>query len=105
MLELIELTKVYPGTKGPVVALHRVSLTVDGGDVFGVIGRSGAGKSTLIRCINLLERPTSGQVKVDGHDLGALDDRALNEARREIGMVFQHFNLLSSRTARDNVGL
>jgi D-methionine transport system ATP-binding protein len=104
MLDLIDLTKVY-GPGAPVVALDKVTLTVERGDIFGVIGRSGAGKSTLIRCINLLERPTSGSVRVDGQDLSALDDRALNLARRDIGMVFQHFNLLSSRTARDNVAL
>ncbi|MCW5748790.1 MAG: methionine ABC transporter ATP-binding protein [Alphaproteobacteria bacterium] len=105
MLELVELTKVYPGATAPVVALDRVSLTVGRGEIFGVIGRSGAGKSTLIRCINLLERPTSGTVRVDGQDLASLDTRALNAARRDIGMVFQHFNLLSSRTAFDNVAL
>ncbi|TXL72031.1 methionine ABC transporter ATP-binding protein [Vineibacter terrae] len=105
MLELVELTKIYPGAKDPVVALDKVSLTVGRGEIFGVIGRSGAGKSTLIRCINLLERPTSGTVSVDGHDLSSLGDQALNRARREIGMVFQHFNLLSSRTAFDNVAL
>lgn len=105
MLDLVDLTKTYPGAKTPVVALDKVNLTVGRGEIFGVIGRSGAGKSTLIRCINLLERPTSGMVRVDGHDLSSLDDRALNLARRDIGMVFQHFNLLSSRTAADNVAL
>ncbi len=105
MLDLVELTKIYPGAAAPVVALDKVSLTVGRGEIFGVIGRSGAGKSTLIRCINLLERPTSGTVRVDGHDLSSLGDRELNQARRDIGMVFQHFNLLSSRTAFDNVAL
>ena len=86
-------------------ALDGVSLDVAEGEIHGVIGRSGAGKSTLIRCVNLLERPDSGQVLVGGQDMLALDGRALAEARRGIGMVFQHFNLLSARTVADNVAL
>src|SRR5262245_29632330 len=105
MLDLVDLTKIYPGQSAPVVALDKVSLTVQRGEIFGIIGRSGAGKSTLIRCINLLERPTSGTVRVDGLDLSALGDHELNQARRDIGMVFRHFNLLSSRTASDNIAL
>jgi D-methionine transport system ATP-binding protein len=82
-----------------------VSLSIAAGEIFGIIGRSGAGKSTLVRAINLLNRPTSGRVIVAGQDLTALDKGALREARREIGMIFQHFNLLSSRTVYDNVAL
>jgi len=86
-----------------VHALRDVSLHVPQGKIFGVIGASGAGKSTLIRCVNLLERPTEGQVIVDGQDLTALPERELTQARRQIGMIFQHFNLLSSRTVFANI--
>jgi D-methionine transport system ATP-binding protein len=105
MLELIDLTKTYDTAAGPVPALDRIDLEIGAGEIFGIIGRSGAGKTTLIRCINLLERPTSGVVRVGGRDLSRLGDQALNAARREIGMVFQHFNLLASRTVFDNVAL
>lgn len=87
------------------IAVKPTDLTVAKGEIFGVIGASGAGKSTLIRCINLLERPTTGQVFVDGVDLMSLDNTALIKARRNIGMIFQQFNLLSSRTVFDNVAL
>src|SRR5438128_460874 len=99
------LTKVYRANRSrgrEVIALDGVDLHVREGEVYGVIGQSGAGKSSLIRCVNLLERPTSGTVTVDGQDLTALAGRgpragkALREARSRIGMVFQHFNLLSS---------
>jgi D-methionine transport system ATP-binding protein len=116
------LTKVYhphgsrggaPGTRTPqeIVALDGVDLHVREGEVYGVIGQSGAGKSSLIRCVNLLERPTSGTVTVDGRDLtalagrGARAGRELRRARSRIGMVFLHFNLLSSRTVQANVEL
>jgi D-methionine transport system ATP-binding protein len=105
------LTKVYRSRDRETVALDGVDLHVREGEVYGVVGRSGAGKSTLIRCVNLLERPTSGTVEVAGRDLTALAGRsdragaALRAARTGIGMVFQHFNLLSSRTVRDNVEL
>ena len=105
MIELAGLHKTYRGTDGGVEALRGVDLTVASGEVYGVIGRSGAGKSTLLRCINLLERPTSGTVTVDGIDLTALDPGALRNVRRRIGMVFQHFAVLSSRTVRDNIAL
>ncbi|HET8726483.1 MAG TPA: methionine ABC transporter ATP-binding protein [Alphaproteobacteria bacterium] len=90
---------------GSVQALDGVDLEIRRGEIFGVIGRSGAGKSTLIRLVNLLERPSEGRVVVDGRDMTALDERALRGARREIGMIFQHFNLLSSRTVLENVAL
>lgn len=105
------LTKVYQSRDREVTALDGVDLHVREGEVYGVIGRSGAGKSSLIRCVNLLERPTSGTVTVAGQDLTALAGRGrragkeLREARSRIGMVFQHFNLLASRTVRRNVEL
>ncbi|MDB5039846.1 MAG: phosphate transporter ATP-binding protein [Candidatus Eremiobacteraeota bacterium] len=105
MIELAGLRKTYRGPDGGVEALRGVDLTVERGEVFGVIGRSGAGKSTLLRCVNLLERPTAGRVVVDGVDLTALPPAALRDVRRGIGMIFQHFALLSSRTVRDNVAL
>ncbi|MDR3437412.1 ATP-binding cassette domain-containing protein [Telmatospirillum sp.] len=99
------LRKVYPGVSGDVHALHDVSFSVRRGQIFGIIGRSGAGKSTLLRSINMLERPTGGQVQVDGIDVGALNEDGLVALRRKIGMIFQHFNLLSAKTVRENVGL
>ncbi|MEV8594150.1 ATP-binding cassette domain-containing protein [Streptomyces sp. NPDC052012] len=105
------LTKVYRSRGREVTALDGVDLHVREGEVYGVIGQSGAGKSSLIRCINLLERPTTGTVTVAGQDLTALAGRGpragreLRQARSRIGMVFQHFNLLSSRTVQDNVEL
>jgi D-methionine transport system ATP-binding protein len=105
------LTKVYRSRGREITALDGVDLHVREGEVYGVVGQSGAGKSTLIRCVNLLERPTSGTVTVADQDLTALAGRgpgagsALRKARTGIGMVFQHFNLLSSRTVRDNVEL
>ncbi|MDN3295298.1 ATP-binding cassette domain-containing protein [Streptomyces ficellus] len=111
MITTTGLTKVYESRGRQVTALDGVDLHVREGEVFGVIGQSGAGKSSLIRCVNLLERPTSGTVTVDGTDLTALAGRGrrankdLRRARSRIGMVFQHFNLLSSRTVKDNVEL
>ena len=105
MIELKGITQVYPGPDGPVHALRGIDLEIGAGEVFGIIGRSGAGKSSLVRNINLLNRPTSGQVIVGGHDLTQLGGARLREARRDIGMVFQHFNLLSSRTVFDNAAL
>ncbi|MEW1904747.1 MULTISPECIES: ATP-binding cassette domain-containing protein [unclassified Streptomyces] len=111
MITTSGLTKVYESRGRQVTALDGVDLHVREGEVFGVIGQSGAGKSSLIRCVNLLERPTSGTVTVDGVDLTALAGRSrragkdLRRARSSIGMVFQHFNLLSSRTVKDNIEL
>ncbi|XJC72895.1 ATP-binding cassette domain-containing protein [Delftia tsuruhatensis] len=85
--------------------MQGINLQIESGEVFGIIGRSGAGKSSLVRCLNLLNRPTSGQVLVGGRDLMQLSDAELRTARRDIGMVFQHFNLLSSRTVFDNAAL
>lgn len=101
------IRKVYPARKGTgeVVALDNIDLTVPEGSILGVIGRSGAGKSSLIRLINGLERPTQGSVEVNGTAITALDEPSLRKARRSIGMIFQHFNLLSSRTAFENIAL
>jgi len=103
ILSLRDVEKTYGRGKKQVDALRGVSLDVFPGEIFGVIGPSGAGKSTLIRCINLLERPEKGQVLIDGVDVTNFDGRRLREVRRSIGMVFQHFNLLTNRTAAGNV--
>ena len=105
MIKLSNITKVFQQGSRQIVALSDVSLHVPAGQIYGVIGSSGAGKSTLIRCVNLLERPTEGQVLVDGQDLMSFSEKALTRARRQIGMIFQHFNLLSSRTVFGNVAL
>ena len=99
------LQKRYQGPQGPVAALSDISFAIGRGEVFGIIGRSGAGKSTLLRSINMLERPSAGQVRVDGVDVGSLDEDALVGLRRRIGMIFQHFNLLSAKTVAQNVAL
>lgn len=105
MIEISNVNKVfYQGTTA-IHALRDINLTIKEGTIFGVIGASGAGKSTLIRCVNLLERPTNGNVIVDGINLTQLSNQALTQARRKIGMIFQHFNLLSSRTVFANVAL
>lgn len=105
MIDLRGITQTYQGPQGPVEALRGIDLHIQPGEVFGIIGKSGAGKSSLVRVINLLNRPTTGQVIVDGRDLTQLNEAQLREARRDIGMVFQHFNLLSSRTVFDNAAL
>lgn len=105
MIRLENITKTYTKGPHPVIALQEVSLTVQPGEIFGVIGSSGAGKSTLIRCINLLERPDSGKVWVGETELTGLQPVSLRAARRRIGMIFQSFNLLSSRTVYDNIAL
>ena len=103
MIELEKLSKTFSTADGQVEALKDISLRIEDGDVFGIIGLSGAGKSTLVRCINLLERPTEGQILVDGRDLTALSSRELRKARKSIGMIFQGFHLLMQRTALENV--
>ena len=103
MISLRQVSKNYTTPDGTIPALHDINLQVEQGQIFGIIGKSGAGKSTLIRCVNLLERPTSGQVIVHGEDLMTLSTPALRQARRKMGMIFQHFNLLSSRTVYDNI--
>lgn len=103
MISLTDLRKVYAHGGRTTVALDGVTLEVAAGDIFGVLGASGAGKSTLIRCVNLLERPTSGSVVVNGQELTSLTAAALRHARQQIGMIFQQFNVLSSRTVAENV--
>ena len=105
MIDIRDLSLTYQGSKGPVEALKQINLRIESGEIFGIIGRSGAGKSSLVRCINLLNRPTAGQMLVNGRDLMTMTDAQLRTARHEIGMVFQHFNLLSSRTVYDNAAL
>ncbi len=103
MIQLVDLTKTYPSPSGDIVALENIDLTVPDGSIFGIIGLSGAGKSTLVRCINLLERPTSGQVLIDGEDVTKANKKRLSDIRRNIGMIFQSFNLLEQRTVEANV--
>ena len=103
VIELEQVTKTYTGKSGQVQALKDVSLSVEEGEIYGVIGLSGAGKSTLVRCINLLEQPESGQIRVEGKDLLALSGSELRKERQNIAMIFQHFNLLMQRTVLDNV--
>lgn len=105
MIELKHIFKNYPSPHGEISALHDINLRVNPGEIYGIIGKSGAGKSTLIRCVNLLERPTKGNVIVADEALLQLSPQALRAARHKIGMIFQHFNLLSSRTVYDNVAL
>ncbi len=105
MIKLLNVSKVFHQGPQIITALQQVSLHVARGQIYGVIGTSGAGKSTLIRCVNMLERPTSGQILVDGQDLTTLSEKKLIQARRQIGMIFQHFNLLSSKTVFGNVAL
>ncbi|MCC2259197.1 ATP-binding cassette domain-containing protein [Intestinimonas aquisgranensis] len=111
MIELKHISKIFPTADGEFQALTDVSLTIPTGDIFGIVGMSGAGKSTLVRCINLLERPTTGQVLIDGLldesgkavDLCTLSPAQLRKARRGISMIFQQFNLLMQRTCLDNI--
>ena len=105
MIQLKHVTKTFTRGKQSVQALTDVSIDIMPGDIQGIIGFSGAGKSTLVRCINLLERPTFGIVRVDGKDMTELDESALRVMRRNIGMIFQQFNLMSSRTVASNVAL
>lgn len=103
MIELQHIDKVYHTASGNLHALKDINLTINEGEIFGIIGLSGAGKSTLVRCINMLEKPTSGKVMVDGQEMTALGEEQLRKARQNIGMIFQHFNLLSSRTVFGNI--
>ena len=107
MVRFEGISKTYPAYRGKpgVNALENIDFAIPRGSITGVIGRSGAGKSSLVRLINGLEKPTSGRVIVDGRNISALAGRELRLAQRSIGMIFQHFNLLSSRTAADNIAL
>ncbi len=103
MIELKSVGKIYHSSAGEIEALKNINLAINDSEIFGIIGLSGAGKSTLVRCINLLERPTSGEVIIDGHNLMTLSNKELLVLRRNIGMIFQGFNLLEQRSVIDNV--
>lgn len=103
MIRLENVSKTFTDSNKEVHAVNNVSLTINDGDIFGIIGFSGAGKSTLVRCINLLEKPTEGKVFVDDAEITALSGKDLRKARKKIGMIFQHFNLMPSRTIFGNV--
>ncbi len=103
IVQLVGLGKVFQSKNSEVKALEDINLAIFEGEIFGIIGLSGAGKSTLVRCINFLERPTSGRVIFDGADLGSLPKRELLKARQSMGMIFQQFNLLMQRTALENI--
>ncbi|WP_010651947.1 methionine ABC transporter ATP-binding protein [Oceanobacillus massiliensis] len=105
MIKLENITKVFPSKNGTVKALNNVNLHVKKGEIHGVIGYSGAGKSTLIRCVNLLEKPTSGSVFIDNVEMTSLSPEKLRKTRQKIGMIFQHFNLLKTATVYDNVAI
>lgn len=103
MIEIQNLSKTFGFADGTVDALKNVSLKINDGDIYGIIGMSGAGKSTLVRCINMLERPTDGSVLIDGVDIGALSERELRKIRRNVTMIFQGFNLLMQRNCLRNI--
>lgn len=103
MINITNLTKIYTSNNKKFKALDNIDLTIDKGDIFGIIGLSGAGKSSLIRCINLLEKPTQGKILVDNTEISSLMGASLREARQKIGMIFQGFNLISSRTVFENI--
>ena len=103
MIEIQHLTKTFTTAGGVTEALKDVSLTIPDGEIYGIIGMSGAGKSTLVRSINMLERPTSGKIVIDGRDMAALSEAELRAARRDITLIFQGFNLLMQRTCQRNV--
>jgi ABC-type metal ion transport system, ATPase component len=105
MIDFIDISKTFTIKKQQVAALQHVSLKVNAGDIFGVIGFSGAGKSTLLRMVNALETPTSGRIEVDGQDINKLPFSQLRQVRKRIGMVFQQFNLLNSKTVYDNIAI
>lgn len=102
-IEIRNLTKKFETRDSQIEALRDINLNIEKGDIFGIIGMSGAGKSTLIRCLNYLERPTSGQVIVGGKELGQLNEKELRKERQEISMIFQHFNLLQQKNVIDNI--
>ena len=105
MIEFQNLTKIYHSGDRQVAALNGIDLKIHKGEIYGVIGYSGAGKSSLIRCVNFLEQPTSGKVIVDGHDLTSLSTKEIRVIKKNIGMIFQHFNLLNSKSVFANVAM
>ena len=103
MIQLDHVSKIFIGSEREHTALADINLTIEDGDIFGIIGESGAGKSTLVRCINLLERPSSGRILIDGNDITKLSGKGLLALRRDIGMIFQNFSLFQQRTVLQNV--
>lgn len=103
MIQIQNVTKTFMGKENQVEALKGISLTIEKGDIYGIIGMSGAGKSTLVRCLNFLEKPTSGTVLIENKDLSAMSEKELRQTRTEIAMIFQHFNLLMQRNVLDNI--
>ncbi len=103
MINITNLSKTFKGSENTVEALKNISLCINDGDIYGIIGMSGAGKSTLVRCMNMLERPTSGSVVINGKELGSLSEKELRNERRKITMIFQGFNLLMQRNCLDNI--
>ena len=103
VIEVKHLSKTFQQKDLKVDALSDINLSIEKGDIYGIIGMSGAGKSTLVRCLNFLERPSDGQVLIDGQDLGALDEKQLRAQRMKIAMIFQNFNLLMQKNAVDNI--
>lgn len=103
MIEICDISKTFKTSQGTVSALDQVNFTVERGEIFGIIGQSGAGKSTLIRCLNLLERPTSGDISIDGADITSLKGSALRKLRSSIGMIFQDFCLFQQKNVLNNV--
>ena len=103
MIQINNLSKIFSGGEQEVVALKNVNVSVNQGEIFGIIGLSGAGKSTLIRCMNMLEKPTTGNILINGEDVTLMNNKELRLLRQKIGMIFQHFNLLSSRNVFDNI--
>lgn len=102
-IEVRHLTKIFTSKDAKVDALKDINLEIEQGDIYGIIGMSGAGKSTLVRCLNYLEKPTEGEVLVEGRDLGAMSEKELLKQRKDIAMIFQHFNLLMQKNVVDNV--
>lgn len=103
IIEVENLTKIFSTKDAEVEALQGINLSIQAGEIYGIIGMSGAGKSTLVRCLNFLERPTEGTVKIEDKDLGAMTEKELRKQRSEIAMIFQHFNLLMQKNVLDNI--
>lgn len=103
IIQIQKVTKTFLGKDNQVEALKGISLDIERGDIYGIIGMSGAGKSTLVRCLNFLEKPTTGTVLIENKDLSAMSEKELRKTRTEIAMIFQHFNLLMQRNVLDNI--
>ena len=103
MIEIEKLNKIYKSSNGNIHALENINLTIEKGEIFGIIGLSGAGKSTLIRCLNRLEEPSSGKIYINGKEIISMNKSELKSIRKKMGMIFQHFNLLTSRTVFGNI--